>query len=300
MNWQVSEEELEDIRQANRKSRIQLPDGASVPRIGQGTWNMGDTSSAREEEIATLRLGIELGLDLIDTAEMYGDGRSEEMISEAIKGIRDKVFLVSKVYPHNAGKERLARSCEESLKRLNTDHLDLYLLHWRGEIPLEETVEGMEALVAAGKIARWGVSNLDIEEMQELQRIAKGSHCMVNQVLYHLGSRGIENELLPWMNGHKIPLMAYSPLAQAGALRKGLVENEVVREIADHHQVTPLQVLLAWTIREDLVMAIPKASSRKHVLENAAAAKIKLNNDELLKLDYAFPQPSWKVPLDMV
>lgn len=279
---------------------ITLADGVTVPRIGQGTWNMGEKDSNRAEEIAALRLGVELGMNVIDTAEMYGEGRSEELVGEAVRGIRDHVFLVSKVYPHNAGKNHLARSCENSLKRLGTDHLDLYLLHWRGDIPLEETVEGMEELVAAGKIARWGVSNLDTDDMRELLRIPGGNRCTVNQVLYHLGSRGIEHELLPWQRSHKIPVMAYSPLAQAGTLRKGLAESEVVQKIASNHGVTPLQILLAWSIHEDDVMAIPKAATRQHVIENAAAGKIQLSPDELWELDEAFPQPAWKVPLDMI
>ncbi|WP_339316649.1 aldo/keto reductase [Paenibacillus sp. FSL R10-2734] len=293
-------EHLNEIAKMNQSKRILLPDGTSLPRIGQGTWNMGDDASRREEEIAALRLGVELGMDLIDTAEMYGDGRSELLVGEAIKGIRDEVFLVSKVYPHNAGNERLVRSCEESLKRLNTDHLDLYLLHWRGDIPLEETVQGMEKLVSQGKIARWGVSNLDTEDMKELLRIDGGTHCATNQVLYHLGSRGIEAELLPWQKSHKIPVMAYSPLAQAGSLRKGVIESEVVLEIASAHNVTPLQIMLAWTIREEDVITIPKASSRKHVIENAAAGLITLSDEEMWKLDEAFPVPAWKVPLDMI
>ncbi|ULO06159.1 aldo/keto reductase [Paenibacillus sp. 19GGS1-52] len=281
-------------------NRLLLSDGASVPRIGQGTWFMGDSEAHREEEIAALRLGVELGLDLIDTAEMYGDGRSEELVGEALEGIREKVFLVSKVYPYHAGNEHLARSCEESLSRLKTDHLDLYLLHWRGNIPLEETVEGMEKLVAAGKIARWGVSNLDMGDMKELLHIAEGTHCVTNQVLYHLGSRGIEHELLPWLRGHKIPVMAYSPLAQAGSLRKGLLESEAVQEIALTHGVSPLQVLLAWSIRDGDIIAIPKAGTMKHVAENAAAGLITFTKDDLWKLEDAFPRPSWKVPLDMI
>lgn len=293
-------EQLDEIVKVNRANRIQLPDGASVPRIGQGTWHMGDSASRRAEEIAALRLGVELGMDLIDTAEMYGEGRSELLVGEAIKGIRDDVFLVSKVYPHNAGNERLIRSCEESLKRLNTDHLDLYLLHWRGDIPLEVTVEGMEKLVSQGKIARWGVSNLDIDDMKELVNIAGGTHCAMNQVLYHLGSRGIEPELLPWQMSHKIPVMAYSPLAQAGELRKGVIESEAVQEIARAHQATPLQIMLAWTIRDSDIISIPKASTREHIIENAAAASIILSEEERWKLDEAFPIPSWKVPLDMV
>ncbi|OMF33121.1 aldo/keto reductase [Paenibacillus sp. FSL H8-0259] len=279
---------------------ILMPDGAVLPRLGQGTWTMGEHAANRAEEIAALRHGVELGMNLIDTAEMYGDGRSEELVGEAVRGIRDKVFLVSKVYPHNAAGAALIRSCEASLKRLGTDHLDLYLLHWRGTLPLEETVEGMEALVASGKIARWGVSNFDTPDMQELLRIPGGNHCAVNQVLYHLGSRGIEHELLPWLSGHKIPVMAYSPLAQAGTLRKGLTENETVQRIARNHEATPLQILLAWSIREAEVMAIPKAGTRQHVEENAAAGKLVLTSDELWQLDDAFPQPSWKVPLDMI
>lgn len=293
-------EQLAEIARVNRSERFLLSDGTSIPRIGQGTWYMGDDASRREEEVAALRLGVELGMNLIDTAEMYGDGRSEQLVGDAIKEIRDDVFLVSKVYPHNAGIERLARSCEESLKRLKTDHLDLYLLHWRGDIPLEETIEGMEKLVSQGKIARWGVSNFDIDDMKEMLSIAEGTHCTTNQVLYHLGSRGIEPELLPWQRSHKIPVMAYSPLAQAGALRKGVVESEVVQEIARAHNVTPLQIMLAWTIREKDIISIPKASSREHVIENAAAGLIKLKNEELFKLDEAFPIPSWKVPLDMI
>ncbi|WP_410512239.1 aldo/keto reductase [Paenibacillus sp. BR2-3] len=292
--------DLAEIAKVNRSKRIKLADGASVPRIGQGTWFIGENESRREEEVAALRLGVELGMDMIDTAEMYGDGRSERLVGEAIKGIRDEVFLVSKVYPHNAGNMRLARSCEESLNRLGTDHLDLYLLHWRGNIPLEETVEGMERLVEQGKIARWGVSNLDTGDMKELLRIAEGTHCVTNQVLYHLGSRGIEYDLLPWQKGHRMPVMAYSPLAQAGSLRKGLVENATVQEIARKHEVSPLQIMLAWTIRENDVVAIPKASSPDHVIENASAGLIQLTNEELWRLDDAFPMPSWKVPLDMI
>ncbi|WNS46780.1 aldo/keto reductase [Paenibacillus sp. MMS20-IR301] len=279
---------------------VTLPDGTALPRLGQGTWSIGDHASSRAEEIAALRLGVELGMNLIDTAEMYGEGRSEELVGEALRGIRDQVFLVSKVYPHNAAGDKLIRSCEASLKRLGTDHLDLYLLHWRGKIPLEETVAGMEALVASGLIARWGVSNLDTADMQELLRIPGGNRCAVNQVLYHLGSRGIEHELLPWLKGHKIPVMAYSPLAQAGKLRKGLTENETVRQIAESHGVTPLQILLAWSIHEGDVLAIPKAATREHVAQNAAAGKLVLTADELWQLDDAFPQPSWKVPLDMI
>ncbi|MBT2288783.1 aldo/keto reductase [Paenibacillus albidus] len=291
---------LDRIKEGNRSKRVLLPDGASVPQLGQGTWNMAEDAARREEEIAALRLGVELGMNLIDTAEMYGEGAAEELVGEAIRGIRDEVFLVSKVYPHNAGKGRLALSCEGSLKRLNTDRLDLYLLHWRGNIPLEETVAEMEKLVAQGKIARWGVSNLDTADMKALLQITDGSHCVTNQVLYHLGSRGIEYELLPWLRGRQIPVMAYSPLAQAGSLRKGLLENETVQKVAASHGVTPLQILLAWTLRDTDIIAIPKASTRNHVTENAAANLITLDKEEQLQLDAAFPPPSWKVPLDVI
>ncbi|WP_379136332.1 aldo/keto reductase [Paenibacillus sp. sgz500958] len=296
----MDQTDLAKIAEVNRRNRVKLADGASIPRIGQGTWFIGEKADRRQEEIAALRLGVELGMDMIDTAEMYGEGNSELLVGEAIQGIRDEVFLVSKVYPHNAGRERLERSCDESLNRLRTDHLDLYLLHWRGDTPLEETVEGMERLVSQGKIARWGVSNLDTHDMKELLRITEGTHCVTNQVLYHLGSRGIEYELLPWHKSRRMPVMAYSPLAQGGTLRKGLVENETVQQIAREHHASPLQILLAWTIRENDVAAIPKASTREHIIENASAGAITLSPEEQWRLDDAFPMPLWKIPLDMV
>ncbi|NHN34467.1 aldo/keto reductase [Paenibacillus agricola] len=289
-----------DQQSIDKRSMVTFSDGASVPAIGQGTWFMGDDISKRSEEIKALRLGVELGMSLIDTAEMYGEGKSELLVGEAISGIRDQVFVVSKVYPHHAGLKQIARSCEESLQRLQTDRLDLYLLHWRGNVPLAETIEGMEKLVAAGKILRWGVSNLDTSDMQELSRLAKGTSCVTNQVLYHLGSRGIEYDLLPWQRTHRMPIMAYCPLAQAGSLRKGLVQNQTVMELASKHGVKPLQLLLAWCIRNGDVIAIPKASSEQHVIENAAAGHIQLSAEDLNKLDQAFPQSTRKMPLDMV
>ncbi|MCK8487502.1 aldo/keto reductase [Paenibacillus glucanolyticus] len=279
---------------------VTLTDGTTLPRIGQGTWYMGDEPSMKNEELRTLRRGVELGLNLIDSAEMYGDGRSESLVGEAIEGIRDQVFLVSKVYPHNAGLNRIVGSCEQSLKRLKTDRLDLYLLHWRGSIPLSETVEAMEQLVEAGKILRWGVSNLDTDDMKELFDAARGTNCMVDQVLYHLGSRGVEYDLLPWLRERKIPIMAYSPLAQAGTLRRGLVEHPAVKEIADRHGVKPLQILLAWCIRSGDVIAIPKASTAAHVEENAEAERIKLTEEDLGMLDEAFFKPTRKVRLDII
>ncbi len=279
---------------------VTLPDGTLVPALGQGTWYMGDDKHREQEEITTLQRGIELGLTLIDTAEMYGNGRSELLIGKAIKGLRDKLFLVSKVYPHNAGGRNLVNSCEASLKRLGTDYLDLYLLHWRGQIPYEETVRGMEALIQAGKIKRWGVSNLDDEDMQDLLSVRGGSKCAVNQVLYHLGSRGIEYELLPWQRQHGIPTMAYCPLAQAGALQGDLTADSAVKQVAQEHGVDPYQILLAWCIRHDDIIAIPKASSVAHVESNANAANIVLTAAQRDLLDQAFPAPDYPVPLDIV
>lgn len=282
------------------KQTITLPDGTLLPAIGQGTWNMGDDASRRTEEIAALQAGIDAGMTLIDTAEMYGEGRSEELIGEAIRGRRDEVFLVSKVYPHHAGGKKLVQSCEQSLKRLGTDHLDLYLLHWRGRIPLQETVEGMQRLIEDGKIRRWGVSNLDVDDMNELMRIKGAKQCAVNQVLYHLGSRGIEYDLLPWQQEHRMPVMAYSPLAQAGSLRRELIQHPVVQQIADEQDAEPFQIMLSWCIRSGSVMAIPKASTVEHASSNAEAANIKLSEQQLRQLDEAFPAPQHKVPLDMI
>ncbi|MDF2961653.1 MAG: glyoxal reductase [Paenibacillus sp.] len=296
----MNSEMIQQIQDANSKRTVKLPDGTELPRLGQGTWHVGDDPAKRKEEISALRLGVELGMSLIDTAEMYGNGKSEALIGEAVKEIRDQVFLVSKVYPHNAGLKQIAKSCEESLKRLQIDRLDLYLLHWRGSVPLSETIEGMEKLVKEGKILRWGVSNLDTSDMKELVGLTGGTSCVTNQVLYHLGSRGIEYDLLPWQRDRKMPVMGYSPLAQAGSLRRGLVENKAVREIADQHKISPYQLLLAWCIRSGDVIAIPKASSDGHAFENAAAILVELSDGDLQKLDEAYPKPSRKMPLDMV
>ena len=277
-----------------------LADGTVVPVLGQGSWHMGDERGREKAEIAALRCGIELGMTLIDTAEMYGEGRAESLIGKAIQGLRDSVFLVSKVYPHHAGGAALQRSCEASLRRLQVECLDLYLLHWPGSIPYEETIAGMEKLIAAGKIRRWGVSNLDMREMRRLQALAGSEQCMVNQLLYHLGSRGIEFDLLPWQRQRKMALMAYCPLAQAGRLRTQLLQDETVLSVAEELQATPLQVLLAWVIRDGDVIAIPKASSVAHVQENAAAAALTLNAQQRARLDNAFPPPHRATPLDIV
>ncbi|MFH5181770.1 aldo/keto reductase [Paenibacillus sp. TAB 01] len=290
----------EAIRQKLAEQPVQLQDGTRLPKLGQGTWFIGNHPDKRQEEIRALRTGIELGMRLVDTAEMYGEGRAESLVGEAVQGIRDEVFLVSKVYPHHADRKQIIRSCENSLKRLQTDRLDLYLLHWRGSVPLSETVEGMERLVEQGKILRWGVSNLDTKDMKELFGLPEGARCAVNQVLYHLGSRGIEFDLLPWQRERCVPTMAYCPLAQAGSLQRGLTEHKTVKEIARKYGLGPLQLLLAWCIRQDDIIAIPKASSEAHVLENAAAVSVRLSEEDLVLLDQAFPPPSRKVPLDIV
>lgn len=274
--------------------------GQRLPAIGQGTWYMGEDASARREEAMALRAGVDCGLTLIDTAEMYAEGGAEEVVGEAIRGIRDRVFVVSKVYPWNAGGSNMAAACEASLRRLGTDHLDLYLLHWRGNYSLQKTVTAMEKLVEQGKIRYWGVSNLDYADMQELWQVKGGEACATNQVLYHLASRGIEYDLLPWCQQHSIPVMAYCPLAQAGRLRRGLFANPTVQAIADAHQATVAQVLLAWVIRQHGIMAIPKAATVKHVEENAAALTLTLSEEEQALLDSAFPAPGHKTALDVV
>ena len=272
----------------------------TLPAVGQGTWYMGEKPHHRRAEVNALRAGIDLGLTLIDTAEMYAEGAAEEVVGEALAGRRDKVVLVSKVYPWNAGGQKAITACEGSLRRLNTDYLDLYLLHWSGSYSFAETVTAMEKLIAQGKIRRWGVSNLDDDAMQKLWQVAGGKQCATNQVLYHLASRGIEYDLLPWCQQHQMPVMAYSPLAQAGRLRSGLLNNPVINEIAHAHRASAAQILLAWVISHQGVMAIPKAASVEHVQENAAALNITLSASELAALDKAYPAPKGKTALDMV
>ncbi|MBM7357067.1 aldo/keto reductase [Lelliottia amnigena] len=283
-----------------REKIVTFAEGLTVPAIGQGTWYMGENASQRRNEVDALRAGIDLGLTLIDTAEMYADGAAEEVVGEAIKGQREKVYLVSKVYPWNAGGQKGIAACDASLRRLGTDHIDLYLLHWRGNFGLNETVELMEALQQQGKIGRWGVSNLDYDDMQELWSVTGGTACATDQVLYHLASRGIEYDLLPWCQQQNMPVMAYCPLAQAGRLRSGLMTHPVVNDIARNHQASAAQILLAWVISHKGVMAIPKAATLEHVTENAGALRIALSAEELLKLDHAFPAPDHKTALDVV
>jgi len=274
---------------------VRLPDGTSVPALGLGTWRMGERPKQRAAEARALAAGLDLGLSLIDTAEMYGDGGAEEVVAEAIAGRRDEVFLVSKVYPHNATAKGVPAACERSLKRLKTDRLDLYLLHWRGSVPFEETVGAFERLRREGKIRRWGVSNLDAAEMQQLYAVPGGQHCQTNQVLYHLEERGPEWDLIPWQREHAIPLMAYSPLGQ-GAL---LDRRELV-QLARQRGLPPAAVALAWTMRRGDTVAIPKAASLDHLRENAKAAELVLSDEELARLDRAFPPPDGPGPLAII
>lgn len=296
----ISQKRIEEIRTANEKRKVELSDGTFVPALGQGTWYLGENISNKESEIKTLRLGVELGMTLIDTAEMYGEGASEELIGEAINGIRDNIFLVSKVYPHNAGVKNIFTACENSLKRLNTEYLDMYLLHWRGNIPFEETIECMEKLKKQGKILRWGVSNFDVSDMKELKGCKGSKNCMTNQVLYHLGSRGIEFDLLPWQRKHNMPVMAYCPIAKGGMLKSRLLKDKRLNDIAKKHGVKPIQILLAWVIRTNDVIAVPKASCKEHVLENAEAASIFLSKTDMNELDKSFSKPRSKVTLDVL
>ncbi|EGI53443.1 aldo/keto reductase family protein [Sphingomonas sp. S17] len=255
---------------------------------------MGERAERRSDEIAALRAGVELGMTLIDTAEMYGDGAAEVLICEALGDRRDQLFLVSKAYPQNASRFRLAGACEASLKRLGTDRLDLYLLHWRGSVPLAETIEAMEALKSAGKIRHWGVSNLDTDDMGELVA-AGGDGCVTDQILYNLVRRGPELDLLPWLAQHNVPVMAYSPVEQ-GRLSSHPALDKVAAQVGG----TPAQVALAWTLRHDSLIAIPKASSIAHVRENRAAADIVLSDADLATLDAAFPRPAGRRPLEML
>lgn len=271
-----------------------------VPVLGQGTWYMGEKATKRKEEVDALRFGIEHGMTLIDTAEMYGDGASEILVGEAIRPFkREDLFLISKVYPWNAGRDHIFESLTGSLNRLGTDYLDCYLLHWRGSKPLAETVKCMEELVQQGKIRCWGVSNFNVDEMEDLLA-AGGQNCVTDQVLYHLGSRGVEVDLLPWLREHEMPLMAYSPLAQAGRLKSDILHNRDVRRVAEKHGISPVQVMLAFVLSQENVFAVPKASSVAHVKDNLAAGEVILDEQDLALLNGAYPVPDGPVPLDMV
>jgi aldehyde reductase len=274
---------------------VTLPSGATVPALGQGTWNMGEQRGARAEESAALRLGLDLGLTLIDTAEMYGEGAAEELVGETVAGRRDQAFIVSKVYPHNASRKGTVAACERSLKRLRTDRIDLYLLHWRGNIALEESMEALRGLQQAGKILHYGVSNLDLADMRELWSLEAGRGAAVNQLLYNLSRRGIEWDLLPWMREHKLPLMAYSPIEQAR-----LVRHAGLKEFAKRHGITPAQAALAWLLDRDDVIVIPKTGQRERVRENHGALAVRLDAAQRAELDALFPPPKGPRPLEML
>jgi diketogulonate reductase-like aldo/keto reductase len=272
-----------------------LPDGTLIPVLGQGTWEIGDSLRTGDAEQAALSRGLDLGLSLIDTAELYGNGASERLVGEVIQGRRDEVFLVSKVRPENAGEMSMMLACERSLERLGVDRLDLYLLHWESRHPMDEIIAGFEELVDEGMIARWGVSNLDMRAMTIMEGIDGAEHCQTNQVLYHLGSRGVEFDLLPWMQERTMPLMAYSPLG-----RGELLEHPALIAVADRHGATPAQIALAALMLREGVVLIPKASTIAHVEDNAAALEIQLDGEDLEALDRAFPPPTSEQPLDII
>jgi diketogulonate reductase-like aldo/keto reductase len=271
---------------------LHLPSGREIPVLGQGTWRMGEDSSQKDAEVAALRLGLDMGMTLIDTAEMYGEGGAEKVVGEAIANRRESVFLVSKVYPHNASRRGAVEACERSLKRLKTDSIDLYLLHWRSSIPLSETLEAFESLKQAGKIRDYGVSNFDASDMKKAINLPGGKQIATNQVLYNLARRGIEWDLLPWSRQQNIPIMAYSPIEQ-----KGILHNSVLKAIASQHNATPAQIGLAWLLQQKGIIAIPKASNPQHVKENSAALDIQLTQQDLTELDKAFPPPNRKMSL---
>lgn len=272
-----------------------LPSGERVAALGQGTWYMGDDRARRAEEIAVLRLGLDAGLTLIDTAEMYGDGRAETLVGEAIAGRRDEVFLVSKVLPQHATRRGTLAACESSLKRLKTDRIDLYLLHWRGSVPFAETLEALTALARAGKIRHYGVSNLDLDDMREWSALAGGAGTACNQLLYNLARRGIEWDLLPWLRERRMPVMAYSPLEQAR-----LLEHAGLAAFARRHAMTPAQAALAWLLDKDDVIVIPKCAHRERLKENLGAREIRLTPAQRGELDQLFPPPTAPRPLEML
>lgn len=274
---------------------VRMPSGDRVPAMGQGTWGMAETPALHDQEIATLRSGIEQGLTLIDTAEMYGDGRTESLVGEAIAGLRDDVFLVSKVYPHNASRKAMRRSCAASLKRLGTDRLDLYLLHWSGNVPIEETLEAFAQLQQDGLIRNWGVSNLDLDAMNELWTVPGGKAVQCNQVLYNLTRRGVEFDLLPWQHDRGVTTMAYCPIEQGRLLR-----NRELVEFAKRHGMTPAQAALAWLLARDDVIVIPKTAHEERLVENIGALAHTLDEAALAELDVLFPPPLRAVPLEMI
>lgn len=275
---------------------VTLTDGTAVPALGQGTWHMGEDAAARAAEVYALQAGIDHGMTLIDTAEMYGNGGAETVVGEAIAGRRDEVFLVSKVFPHNADPKRMRAACEASLQRLGTDCIDLYLLHWPGGVPLADTLAGFERLQDDGLIRHWGVSNFDVAGMRDWFDLPGDSACATDQVLYHLGSRGIEYDLLPWCRERALPVMAYCPLGQG----RGPLQDARLQRLAAEAGMSPAQLMLAWVMRHDDVMAIPKAGTLDHVADNAGAAGLQLAPETLAALETCFPAPTRQQPLDIV
>ncbi len=276
-------------------TRTELPSGEAVPILGQGTWGMGEDPRKRKQEVAALQEGLDLGMTLIDTAEMYGDGGAEEIVSEAVGERRDEVFIVTKFYPQNASLTRMVAACDRSLKRLRAEYIDLYLLHWRGSIPLQQTLDGFDALLRSRKIRNWGVSNFDLSDMKELVSLPGGSRVATNQVLYNLQNRGMEWDVLPWCREHNIPIMAYSPLGQ-GRLHK----HRRLKTIAERAQATPAQIALAWVLIHRGIIAIPKTSRLEHLKENYGALELHLNETDLQELDEAFPSPKGPTPLEII
>ena len=274
---------------------VELPAGERVPAFGMGTWHMGEDASARTEELATLRLGLDFGARLIDTAEMYGDGRAEQLVGEAIAGRRKEVFLVSKVLPSNASRRGTVSACERSLRRLRTDHVDLYLLHWRGDHPLAQTLEAFQELRQAGKIRHYGVSNLDLQDMDELWSVPGGREVQTNQLLYNLSRRNIEWALLPWLRQRRVPVMAYSPIEQAR-----LVADPKLQRLAGEWSLTPAQLALGWLLAKPDVVVIPKTSRRERLKQNLAALQHPLNQQQIAALESLFPPPDGPAPLEML
>jgi diketogulonate reductase-like aldo/keto reductase len=273
---------------------LQLKSGKEIPILGQGTWRMGEKASQKQAEIDALKLGLDLGITLIDTAEMYGEGGAEKVVAEAISDRREEVYLVSKFYPYNASYQGVINACDRSLSRLKTDYLDLYLLHWRGSIPLSETLEGLQYLKQAGKILDYGVSNFDRDDLEEGISLSGGDAIATNQVLYNLMRRGIEWDLLPWCKKRNIPIMAYSPVEQ-----KAFVNHSKLKAIALQHNATPTQIALNWLLRQDNLISIPKATNPNHIKENRAALDITLTAEDLKVIDRIFPPPNRQQTLAM-
>lgn len=290
--------EATQLNQAPKVRTTLLPSGQLMPVLGQGTWQMGEDRANRKAEADALRLGLDLGMNHIDTAEMYGEGGAEKVIADVIADRRAEVFVVSKVYPHNATRRGVVEACERSLRHLKTDYIDLYLLHWRGDVPLSETFAAFQFLKQSGKIRDYGVSNFDVADMEESFAIPGGDEIANNQVLYNLAHRGIEWDLIPWCRARRIPITAYSPIGHNAAEQKQILGNRAVKAVALRHGATPVQVVLAWLMREPDMIVIPKAVRPEHIRENRAAHDLKLTERDLKELDQAFPPPTRKIPLE--